>query len=92
MHLTYVNVNNLSLKMAKINNTDFWWSWTVNRKSCAQQLTAWAVVVEVLSAAAHEKRHFLVSSILASNGPFAAEQSRGTKIAILESKWRTGAC
>ena len=30
------------------------------------------------SAAAHEKNHFLVSSILASNGPFAAEYSRGT--------------
>ena len=26
------------------------------------------------------------------NGPFAAEQSIGTKIAILESKWRTGTC
>ena len=30
--------------------------------------------------------------VLRTNGPFAAEQSRGTKIAILESKWRTGTC
>ena len=50
----------------------------------------WAVVVGVLSATAHEESHFLISSIFASNGPSAAEQSRGT--AILESKSRTGTC